>query len=100
MVQYFIRLCRAVLDISGTRPQNTLRALSSSQTPVKFSRKGKKLVDIPLTMALSAESEALLTPLRLAVKEQGDLVRQLKADKKPKEEVEAAVKILLGLKVN
>merc|ERR1719189_3327949 len=29
-------------------------------------------------MALSAESEALLTPLRTAVKEQGDLVRQLK----------------------
>ena len=31
---------------------------------------------------------------------QADLVRQLKGDKKPKEEVEAAVKILLGLKVN
>merc|ERR1719412_2932060 len=29
---------------------------------------------------------------------QGDLVRQLKGDKKPKEEVEAAVKILLGFK--
>jgi len=29
---------------------------------------------------------------------QGDLVRKLKADKKPKEEVEAAVKALLGLK--
>ena len=91
MVQYFIRLCRAVLEIPGTRPQNTLRALSSSQTPVKFSRKGKKLVDIPLTMALTAESEALLTPLRLAVKEQGDLVRQLKADKAPELEVKKAV---------
>ena len=31
---------------------------------------------------------------------QGDLVRQLKSDKKPKEEIEAAVKILLSLKVN
>ena len=30
---------------------------------------------------------------------QGELVRQLKADKKPKEEVEAAVKQLLALKV-
>merc|ERR1719300_1967987 len=29
---------------------------------------------------------------------QGDLVRQLKSDKKPKEEIEAAVKILLSLK--
>merc|ERR1711990_490812 len=30
---------------------------------------------------------------------QGDLVRQLKADKKPKEEIDAAVKALLALKV-
>ena len=30
---------------------------------------------------------------------QGDLVRQLKADKKPKEEIDAAVKTLLSLKV-
>ena len=42
-------------------------------------------------MALSAESEALLAPLRLAVKEQGDLVRQLKADGKPEIEVKKAV---------
>jgi len=50
------------------------------------------LVDIPSdTMALSAESEALLTPLRLAVKEQGDMVRQLKADKAPEIEVKKAV---------
>ena len=31
---------------------------------------------------------------------QGDLVRQLKGDKKPKEEIDAAVKTLLALKVN
>lgn len=31
---------------------------------------------------------------------QGELVRQLKGDKKPKEEVEAAVKQLLALKVS
>ena len=30
---------------------------------------------------------------------QGDLVRQLKADKKPKEEIDSAVKQLLALKV-
>ena len=49
------------------------------------------VVDIPAAMALSAESEALLAPLRLAVKEQGDLVRQLKADGKPEIEVKKAV---------
>jgi len=43
------------------------------------------------TMALSAESEALLAPLRAQVKEQGDLVRQLKADKVPEVEVKKAV---------
>merc|ERR1719362_571799 len=42
-------------------------------------------------MALSAESEALLTPLRAAVKEQGDLVRQLKTDKAPENDVKKAV---------
>merc|ERR1719474_2362518 len=42
-------------------------------------------------MALSAEAEAVLAPLRLAVKEQGDLVRQLKADGKPEIEVKKAV---------
>ena len=31
---------------------------------------------------------------------QGDLVRQLKADKKPKEEIDTAVKTLLALKVS
>merc|ERR1719419_1860482 len=88
MVQYFVRLCRVLLEGVQQRPSN--RLLSSQQ---KFSRKGKKLVDVPLhtTMALSAESEALLTPLRLAVKEQGDLVRQLKADKAPEIDVKKAV---------
>merc|ERR1719244_2120669 len=42
-------------------------------------------------MALSAESEALLTPLRLAVKEQGDLVRNLKAQGAPDIDVKKAV---------
>ena len=41
-------------------------------------------------MALSAESEALLAPLRQSVKEQGDLVRQLKADKATEIEVKKA----------
>ena len=31
---------------------------------------------------------------------QGDLVRQLKADKKPKDEIDTAVKALLALKVS
>merc|ERR1712223_971380 len=42
-------------------------------------------------MALSPESEALLAPLRVAVKGQGDLVRQLKADKAPENDVKKAV---------
>merc|ERR1740131_766834 len=41
--------------------------------------------------ALSPEAEATLAPLRAAVKEQGDLVRQLKADKAPELEVKKAV---------
>jgi len=87
MLQYFVRLCGELLE--APLPHLTTRPLSS----IKFSRKGKKLVDVPLdtTMALSAESEALLTPLRLAVKEQGDMVRQLKADKAPEIEVKKAV---------
>merc|ERR1719189_1445761 len=42
-------------------------------------------------MALSAESEALLTPLRAAVKEQGDLVRQLKDNGGVENDVKKAV---------
>merc|ERR1719278_171608 len=42
-------------------------------------------------MALSAEAEAILAPLRVAVKEQGDLVRQLKTDKAPENDVKKAV---------
>merc|ERR1712223_2200569 len=42
-------------------------------------------------MALSPESEALLAPLWAAVKEQGDLVRQLKADKASENDVKKAV---------
>ena len=89
MVQYFISLCRRVV-LERTKPQ--LRTLSSSRVPVKFSKKGRKVVDIPSdSMALSAESEALLAPMRQSVKEQGDLVRQLKADKATEIEVKKAV---------
>jgi len=56
------------------------------------SRKEKKIVNISNTsMALSAEAEQLLAPLREAVKEQGDLVRKLKGDKAPEIEVKKAV---------
>ena len=51
----------------------------------------RKLKISSFQMALSAESEALLTPLRAAVKEQGDLVRQLKTDKAPENDVKKAV---------
>jgi len=76
----------------------SLRAFSVTTTSYKklpanwLSKKGRKLVSIPFEMAaLSPEAEATLAPLRAAVKEQGDLVRQLKADKAPELEVKKAV---------
>ena len=47
------------------------KQFSTKKGPVKFSKKGKKLVDLSFgNMALSAEAEAILAPLREAVKEQ------------------------------
>jgi len=46
---------------------------------------------VDTNMALDAASEAILAPLREAVKEQGDLVRQLKTDKAPELDVKKAV---------
>ena len=45
-------------------------------------------------------SPVCLDGLSAKVEAQGNLVRQLKGDKKPKEEIDAAVKKLLELKVN
>lgn len=42
-------------------------------------------------MATQSEAEAILAPLRLAVREQGELVRQLKSEGRPKLEVTQAV---------
>ena len=87
MLQNCIRLFKVVLDVPKTASVTRLSLCQRYQfssgvinRPVKFSKKGKKLADIPVTMALSAEAEATLAPLRLAVKEQGDLVRSLKAE--------------------
>eukprot|EP00092_Neocalanus_flemingeri_P005507 GFUD01005937.1.p1 GENE.GFUD01005937.1~~GFUD01005937.1.p1 ORF type:complete len:734 (-),score=211.19 GFUD01005937.1:371-2572(-) len=97
MKNNFIRNCKLVLDLSRSRTclqtQSAGLAITASLRvgPVKYSKKGRKIVDIPAAMALSAESEVILAPLRLAVKEQGDLVRQLKADGKPEIEVKKAV---------
>merc|ERR1719209_2225705 len=96
MRQYFIRLCSVGLGFLDSALHHQTRTLSFSPVsfkagPVKFSKKGRKIVEVPFSMALSAESEALLAPLRLAVKEQGDLVRQLKADGKPEIEVKKVV---------
>jgi glycyl-tRNA synthetase len=55
-----------------------------------YSKKGKKLVSVS-TMALDEASEALLAPLRAAVKEQGDIVRKLKEEKAPENDVKKAV---------
>jgi len=70
----------------------TSRRFSTKKGPVKFSKKGKRIVDLSFgNMALSAEAEAILAPLRKAVKEQGDLVRQLKTEKAPENDVKKAV---------
>jgi len=55
-----------------------------------YSKKKRKLVDLGI-MALSAEAEKALSPLREKVKEQGDLVRRLKADKATEIEIKKAV---------
>jgi len=102
MRQYFISRCldlvssRLLLSCSsgGQRiSADTRRQYSADrpQAPVKWSKKGKKVVSVPLAMALSAESEALLAPLRAAVKEQGDRVRALKTEKAPENDVKKAV---------
>ena len=116
-------LCQPVLKcrwLVVTLPAlNTVRPLtltsvqfSTKKGPVKFSKKGKRIVDLSFgNMALSAEAEAILAPLREAVKEQveilhsdyncvpllmrscaqGDLVRQLKTEKAPENDVKKAV---------
>lgn len=56
-----------------------------------YSKKARKIVSIPSSMALSPESEELLAPLRAAVKEQGDRVRKLKTDMAPELEIKKAV---------
>ena len=94
----FIRPCKLVVDHQQYCIQSLVRLLSlnsvarDSKGPVKFSKRGTKQVNIRLeTMALSTEAEALLAPLRLAVKEQGDLVRNLKAEGAPDIDVKKAV---------
>jgi len=92
MVRHFISLGQSLV----TSVQKSVLVLAvrytSKQGPVQFSKKGRKVVCTPATrMALSAEAEALLAPLRLAVKQQGDVVRQLKSDGKPELEVKKAV---------
>ena len=47
------------------------KQFSTKKGPVKFSKKGKKIVNLNFgNMALGAEAEAILAPLREAVKEQ------------------------------
>ena len=51
---------------------------STKKGPVKFSKKGKKIVNLNFgNMALSAEAEAILAPLREAVKEQVRILHEL-----------------------
>ena len=70
---------------------NQQRSKSGPVWGSKTKTKTRNLKIPQFQMALSPESEALLAPMRAAVKEQGDLVRQLKADKKPENDVKKAV---------
>ena len=64
---------------------------SSSSWGSKTKSNTRNLKVIQFQMALSPEAEALLAPLRLLVKEQGDLVRQMKEDKCPELDIKKAV---------
>ena len=64
-----------------SRLNPSFRQFSAKKGPVKFSRKGKKVVDLSFgNMALSAEAEAILAPLREAVKEQVSIIRIICTD--------------------
>ena len=58
----------------------------------------RKLKFINVNMALPPEAEAVLAPLRALVKEQGDLVRQMKAENAPEIDVKKAVSELKNRK--
>jgi len=82
---------RRILE-TVTSSTNFIRFYTAPRKNVNWSSKrGRKLVDIPINMALSAESEAILAPLRDAVKKQGDLVRNLKSENAPENDVKKAV---------
>ena len=55
----------------------------------KTDKRNLKLTNV--IMALPPEAEEALAPLRALVKEQGDLVRQMKAEGKPEIDVKKAV---------
>ena len=87
-----IRLCRVLFTEKSSLQTQSLRHYISSNWGSK-SKKDKRSFKIssPLRMALSPESEDILSPLRSAVKEQGDKVRQMKADGAPELDVKKAV---------
>ena len=73
----------------------------STNKSAKVKTSPKKEEKFTEKFAMSNSESHLVSGGELGAKvaAQGDLVRQLKADKKPKEEIDAAVKTLLSLKV-
>ena len=83
-------LIRASLTLLNNG-KRSIKVASLSSWGSKSKSKVRHLKIPTFQMALSAEAEAVLAPLRALVKEQGDLVRQLKAENKPDLDVKKAV---------
>ncbi|KAL6097796.1 gars1 [Pungitius sinensis] len=96
-------LRRTSTDIPALRPLTTVRIARQSlrydpknrpfSTSVRLSKKKKQSLWLQPAegQTMDGNIEAVLAPLRLAVKEQGDLVRQLKQDGAPDVDVTKAV---------
>ena len=72
---------------------------TNKSAKVKTSPKKEEKFTETFAMSNSESHPVSGGELGAKVAAQGDLVRQLKTDKKPKEEIDAAVKTLLSLKV-
>ena len=80
---------RLVPFIQTVRYFKVIRPSSTWGSKTKVDK--RKLKVATFQMALSAEAEAVLAPMRALVKEQGDLVRKMKEDKYPELDVKKAV---------
>ncbi len=79
--------CKVVSSLS-----ESIQRRNSSSTWGSKSKVDKRKIKLTnIVMALPPEAEEVLAPLRALVKEQGDLVRQMKALNKPEIDVKKAV---------